>query len=60
MLIFLLIFELLGGGSLKTEYTEINEFLDDVHNELSVFDIVTSMGLIDKNNFIVFKLNTPA
>lgn len=45
---------------MKTEYTEINEFLDDVHNELSVFDIVTSMGLIDKNNFIVFKLNTPA
>lgn len=36
---------------MKTEYNDISEFLDDVHNQLSIKEIVLQMGLIKKEEF---------
>ena len=33
---------------MKKEYTEMSEFLDDVHNTLSLKEVFIDMGIIEK------------
>ncbi len=33
---------------MKKEYTDVQSFLDDIHDQLSVKDIILDMGLIEK------------
>lgn len=36
---------------MKREYNEIQEFIDDVHGELSIREILTDMGLVKNDDF---------
>ena len=40
-----------GGNALKKEYKTIQEFIDDVHNELHVDEVLIDMGIVLKNEF---------
>lgn len=36
---------------MKNSYNKIQDFLDDLHEEISIHDAVIEMGLVDKNDF---------
>lgn len=36
---------------MNSEYTNINEFVDDVHEQISLKDTIIGMGIIKEKNF---------